>query len=295
MDAAAVGSRAAPARSLFRPRLTGSIDRRLGWRTLAIGATLAIISHRVRIKDSLPSLMSASAEISAIAKALRLLRQEAGMTQADAAAAAGITRQAWQNYESGSRQVILQAPKQRELARALGTSREMLLAYTGPAGRLSVETPANSRTELLQIEGFIAMDRWMAESETPPSPHRLSTIVRDPRFPDAGQWLALVLGDGLSRRGIANGDVIHFVDAWSIDNRVGHGDIVVVERGCARGRGREFTLGEIEITPAGARLAPGSAAASLDLRVPGACSRGEEVSAIRVRGLALQIIRAIKL
>lgn len=217
------------------------------------------------------------------------------MTQAKAAAAAGITRQAWQNYENGSRQVVLQAPKQRELAHALGTSRERLLAFTRVGGHFSATTSAGSRqTEFLQIESAIATDRWLQASDTPSSAYRLSTMVRDPRFPDARQWLAPVLGDGLSQRHITDGDIIHFVDARSIGYRVAHGDIVVLERSCARGRGAEFTLAETEITPGGARLGHGSTAASLNPQGIGRCSRDGDEVAIRIRGLALQVIRALK-
>lgn len=62
-----------------------------------------------------------------IGAALKLLRERRGITQERASQAAGVTRTAWQNYENG-RPVVLRTDLQGKLARALGATREQLLA-----------------------------------------------------------------------------------------------------------------------------------------------------------------------
>lgn len=63
----------------------------------------------------------------AIGRAIRALRERAGLTQEDAAEALGVRRQAWQNYESGARQTVLRTDLQERLAAALGLERADLL------------------------------------------------------------------------------------------------------------------------------------------------------------------------
>ena len=70
---------------------------------------------------------AASDELRAMAAAIRSLRVRAGLAQPQAAEALGVSRQAWQNYEAGSRQNILRSDVQHQIARALGTDREHLL------------------------------------------------------------------------------------------------------------------------------------------------------------------------
>lgn len=61
-----------------------------------------------------------------LAEAIRSLRNQRHMTQQDAADALGVTRAAWQNYETG-RLIILRSDMQDRIATALGVSREDLL------------------------------------------------------------------------------------------------------------------------------------------------------------------------
>ncbi len=76
--------------------------------------------------DSRP--LSPGDQAQTLGEAVRALRERAGLTQAAAAALAGVTRQAWQNYEAGNRQAILRTDLQDELARALGVTRDDILA-----------------------------------------------------------------------------------------------------------------------------------------------------------------------
>ncbi|HEX7887291.1 MAG TPA: LexA family transcriptional regulator [Phenylobacterium sp.] len=84
-------------------------------------------------------------QAAALGKALKALRERAGMTQEAAAEALGVTRQAWQNYEAGGRNTILRTDLQERLASALGLERSDLLRERDrqagvPTG---ARTPAN--------------------------------------------------------------------------------------------------------------------------------------------------------
>lgn len=60
-------------------------------------------------------------------RALRALRERAGLTQDQAGEALGVTRQAWQNYEGGARNTLLRTDLQERLAHALGLERADLI------------------------------------------------------------------------------------------------------------------------------------------------------------------------
>lgn len=84
--------------------------------------------------------MTATDQAKLLGDAIRTLRERGGLTQADAAAEIGITRQAWQNYESGNRQTILRSDLQDDIAKALGLTRQDLLRERD---RLHGRAPAN--------------------------------------------------------------------------------------------------------------------------------------------------------
>lgn len=68
-----------------------------------------------------------SSDLAAFAKAIKRLRQRADITQAEAALRIGQTKQSWQAYEDGKRQVILRIDVQERVARALGVTRDELV------------------------------------------------------------------------------------------------------------------------------------------------------------------------
>jgi transcriptional regulator with XRE-family HTH domain len=61
-----------------------------------------------------------------VGRALKALRERAGLTQDQAAENLRVTRTAWQNYEAG-RAIVLRTDHQARLAEALGCRREDLL------------------------------------------------------------------------------------------------------------------------------------------------------------------------
>ncbi len=242
-------------------------------------------------------------EITALARALKLLRESADLTQQAAADRAGITRQAWQNYETGARQSILRSDKQDELARALGFSRETLLlqksrgtaAAAGAPRSVGMGEPSWAPTAdivLLPIRDEVRAGAWLAVDAMDQTAPRLSTTARDGRYPNAEQWLAPVVGDSMNERGIMHGDLVHIVDANDIAYYPRNGDIVEVERIRFQGRERELTLKEIEVAPEGLLLWPRST--NPMWREPIRLSDGmaeDDDGEIRIRGLMLQLIR----
>lgn len=90
-------------------------------------------------------------QMRAMGLAIQALRERARVngkkvSQEDAAARIGKTRQAWQNYEDGSRQVILRSDVQDEIAHGLDTTREaLLLEYEKILGRPPAREPVHDR------------------------------------------------------------------------------------------------------------------------------------------------------
>lgn len=78
------------------------------------------------MRQETPPRKGSSQEAREMGAALRALRLVKGLTQDDAATAMGVTRTAWQNYESG-RALILRTDMQERLARSLSASRLELL------------------------------------------------------------------------------------------------------------------------------------------------------------------------
>lgn len=245
-----------------------------------------------------------SMEIAAMAKALRLLREEAGLKQAEAADRAGVTRQAWQNYEAGARQAIMRSDKQHELATALGSTRETLLLYrsrlSGPravnelgAMGMAERGWAAAEIQLLPIRDAVRAGAWLAIDDIDQSPQRLSTTAKDPRYPGADQWLAPVVGDSMNERGVLDGDMVHIVDAHAISYYPRTGDIVEVERVRRQGSERELTLKEVEVSPEGVLLWPRSTNAKWrePIKLSEDMGEGDDEAVVRVRGLMLQLIR----
>ncbi len=79
-----------------------------------------------------PGVMTASPRLPPRAKqigaALRAMRKAAGLSQDDAAKRANTFQQSWQRYESGATKAALNLDKLEELARAVGSSAEAVLA-----------------------------------------------------------------------------------------------------------------------------------------------------------------------
>lgn len=89
----------------------------------------AATSHRV-FRGAMPSDSRSTPprdQALAIGEALRSLRERVEMTQEAAGEALGVTRQAWQQYETSGKVVLLRTDMQERLASALGLSRDDLM------------------------------------------------------------------------------------------------------------------------------------------------------------------------
>ena len=81
--------------------------------------------------------------------ALKALRRRLGVTQEDAAAAFGVTTQAWQNYEGGKRH--FSDPKLLKLLVALNSDRE---EFDAQLALIPEETPAPAPRRAVEERGF---------------------------------------------------------------------------------------------------------------------------------------------
>lgn len=124
--------------------------------------------------------------------ALRVLRTRQKLTQQQAADAMGVTRGAWQNYETG-RAIILRTDIQTRLARALGTDRQELLL------QLAAQTPSGQRPQVSGLSDrdspFEGPDRQKAVFPLPEGEIVLSfpTNLSPESFGEFSEFLALFL------------------------------------------------------------------------------------------------------
>lgn len=245
--------------------------------------------------------LSPSEQRIAMGKALRNLRKRVRpepdvMSQEEAAAAAEVTRQAWQNYETGKRQVILRSDVQERLVRALGMTIDDLhgeyRAITGqaapPAPQAGIEPP---EMIMLPVRDRIQAGAWLAIDGLDQRRVQKIPVLRDPRYPQADQWIAPVIGDSMNRLNIQEGDMVHCVSTIDIHYFPRTGDVVEVERIRFGGQERELTLKQVEVTAEGVLLWPRSTnprwQEPIEIRPDGA----EEEIEVRIRGLVLTSMR----
>lgn len=232
-----------------------------------------------------------------IGRAILHLRKDADLSQEAAADRMGITRQAWQQYEAGERQVVMRSDTQDQIAEALGTTRATLLMIKA---RLAGEsfTPPDARTSgghpgeaiFLSIADPVRAGAFLAVDDTDQSAPRLTNIGRDPRYPLAQQRIRPVVGDSMNERGILDGDWVHLVSIEGINFVPETGMIVEVERTRVQGRERELTLKELEVTPDGLLLWPRSS--NPLWRDPLTVTDGDaDDVTVKITGLMTQLIR----
>lgn len=100
-------------------------------------------------------------------RALRALRERAGVTQEAAADAMSMTRQAWQNYEAGNRQTILRTDMQDRLATALGLTREDLARERDRQAGVEPEPASFGVRESAQVYQLPVLGRVKASPSGP--------------------------------------------------------------------------------------------------------------------------------
>ncbi|WP_312126534.1 S24 family peptidase [Brevundimonas sp.] len=148
----------------------------------------------------------------------------------------------------------------------------------------------------LPVRGEVRAGAWLlVEDEAPPAETR--PAARDPRFPNAAQWLSVVRGDSMNAlvrggrpAGIYDGDYVHCVDAVDVGYLPRTGDVVEVERIRFQGRERELTLKQVEVTNDGILLWPRSLNPRWSHPLEYREEPAEDVE-VRIRGWVIQSLR----
>jgi SOS-response transcriptional repressor LexA len=198
-----------------------------------------------------------------LGRALAVLRARAGLTQSQAGAKVGMTAEGWRKYEAGMAAGIFSPDTQDRLTSAIGSSPEQLLeeraklingtssAPTDIPGDTQADPFANLAyfpTAGMTIRDAVQAGAWLAADDVGQDEPRRWPAARDPRYPNADQWLSEVRGDSMTAAGIFDGDLIHCVSVMS-GYYPKSGDIVEVERLRAQGALRELTVKQVEVLP----------------------------------------------
>lgn len=240
-----------------------------------------------------------------LGRALRLLRKRANLTLPQAGERFGVTGEGWRKYESGQARSIFTPGTQEKLAVAVGaTTRDLLderARLTGetprpqetaaPAERMSWAAARTPELTLLPIRDRVQAGAWlMADDSRQDAPTH--PVARDPRYPQAEQWLSEVVGDSVNALNIVEGDLVHCVDAVALGYYPRTGDIVEVERRRFGGQERELTIKQVEVTPEGVLLWPRSHNVRwrTPLKILDGVDEGEDVE-VGIRALVIASIR----
>lgn len=274
------------------------------------------IAARVGHGRFVPTKSDETDELRLWGRALRLLRKRADLTQDQAAEAYAelinekdFTAQAWGLIEAGKRKYLFSPVSQRALASAIGATIEELaetkrslegghperlqLAEAGASWRppAAAEAPPMA---LLPIRDRVQAGAWLAVDDHIQVRPKTWPALRDPRFPNADQWLSEVVGDSVNRLNIFEGDLVQCVDAIGIGYFPRTGDIVEVERLRFGGQERELTLKELEVTEDGVRLWPRSTNPRWQepLSLTDGAGEREDIE-VRIRALVITVIRRL--
>ncbi|HYD44729.1 MAG TPA: helix-turn-helix domain-containing protein [Phenylobacterium sp.] len=266
------------------------------------------IAERPRHVPRMAKPPSDDEEAELLGLALRALRTRAKISQAKAGEAfsrsqntteLGITAQGWGRYEAGKAPGIFRPDIQRQLAEAVGATHEEFLqerarlARTGlPPGYDMPLSRAPALSAGLPIRRRVQAGAWRAVEDIDQDRPRTFPASPEPRYGHARQWLSEVVGDSMNLAGIAEGDLVHCVDALDIGYHPRTGDIVEVERVRFQGREVEVSLKQVEVTPDRVLLWPVSDNPrwKAPLELTEGLGENEEVE-VQIRGLVLNAIR----
>lgn len=247
-------------------------------------------------------------EAKLLGDALRALRNRRKISRDLAGERIGISAEGWRKYEIGAAKAIFSPDTQIRLTNALEASREELLeerarlagedppARTAPtpAERTSWAQARAPELTLLPIRDTVQAGAWLLADDYRQDTPASHPVARDPRFPQAAQWLSEVRGDSMNKLNIVEGDLVHCVDAVEIGYYPRTGDVVEVERLRFGGQERELTLKQVEVGPDGIFLWPRSTNPRFRnaLVLNDGADAGEEIE-VRVRALVLAAIRRL--
>lgn len=214
---------------------------------------------------------------------LKAARVAAGYdSAAKAARAFGWHPQNLADHEANRRGIKPDQAKQ--YAKALKTTPEDILYGAGA-------DPAEPQLALLPITRTAQAGAWLAVDEFDQREPELSTAARDPRFPNAHQWLTRVRGDSVNLLGINDGDLVHCIDVDEAHYQVNTGDIVEVERSRYQGADLEYSIKQAEVTPEAILLWPRSTNPRWTKPLEISAGKESEDLTVTIRGLVIAAIK----
>lgn len=167
------------------------------------------------------------------------------------------------------------------------------LVQDGHVGLAETHEPFRHQLALLPIRRRVQAGAWLLAEDMDQDEPATYPAAKDPRYPNAGQWLSEVVGDSVNELGINSGDLVHLVDVAEAGYQVNTGDVVEVERLRFQGRECEVSLKQVEVRPDGAVLLwPRSTNPRWKdpLEVKEGVGENEEIE-VRIRGLVLAAIK----
>jgi SOS-response transcriptional repressor LexA len=106
--------------------------------------------------------------------------------------------------------------------------------------------PAPEGRVELPIRYQVAAGSFLKRDEIPQEPYGFRRVPPAPGYEGMKQWLEMVQGESMNRL-IPPGSLVHVVDAYDLNYRARHGDIVVVERERVDGSMVERTVKQVSI------------------------------------------------
>lgn len=177
-----------------------------------------------------------------------------GMSVAELAQKSGVNRATIFRALKDDYDFVTSSRTVDKLADALG-----IPGPDGLAGTTKTEGPAPFTSFVtLPIVMGVAAGAWQAVDEfTDEEPEVFEAAIPVPGCEQLPQWLERVTGDSYNLK-VADGSLVHVVDAIAMGYAPKHGDTVVVVRRRAQGAFVERSLKEVVQTPFGVELWPRS-------------------------------------
>lgn len=182
---------------------------------------------------------------------LRSVIDQTGKTATELARLAGVNQTTFTRpLNSPDHKYAVKFQALQELAEKTGVGLPASLVSARAAPKRSVQLR-------LPIQFKVGAGGFERRDEIPQQVLGYETVASVPPYTDAPQWLELVSSDSMDRS-IPVGSCVHVVDAFAINYKPHHNDIVIVERTMAQDAYVERTVKRLKLTPDGPQLWPDS-------------------------------------